>query len=147
MHNKTEKLDQAVHDAVKLHGHLGPFLIIGVRMGKTAQKNLNLTTEENQKLNVTITVPLNTPFSCTIDGIQTTTGCTVGNQKLKVKESQKEISAKFEPQTTQKSLCITVNPDIIEDLMKKFSENITMEELTEYIAEMPETQLFIMERH
>jgi hypothetical protein len=32
-------------------------------------------------------LPLSTPFSCILDGIQATTQCTIGNQKLRIKNS------------------------------------------------------------
>jgi len=73
-----------IENAAKLHGHLGPFLVIGVRMGDSAKRHLDLDDKSDRGLQASIKTPLSTPFSCVIDGIQATTSCTVGNQKLKI---------------------------------------------------------------
>ena len=132
-----EKLKLAIKEAEKFHGHLGPFLVLGVRMGETAKKIL-----KTANLQVTAKLPLSTPFSCVLDGIQVTTQCTIGNQKLKIENSSKEISATFQCAKTGKKLKVKVNPKITDALMKKFSEGFSNEELAWEIASMPENQIF-----
>lgn len=134
-----EKLKLAIKEAEKFHGHLGPFLVLGVRMGETAKKTL-----QTVSLQVTAKLPLLTPFSCVLDGIQVTTQCTIGNQKLKIENSSKEISAKFQCANTGKKLTITINSQTTEALMRKLSEGASNEELAWEIARTPENQLFIM---
>ena len=73
MHEEEEKLTSAIKNAEKLHGHLGPFLVIGVRMGKTVKRILNPNTGDKSELEATVKIPLLTPISCIIDGIQTNT--------------------------------------------------------------------------
>jgi formylmethanofuran dehydrogenase subunit E len=139
----TEKeLEAAVEDAVRLHGHLGPFLVIGVRMGKLAERTLKHNSNRDVKFQVTIRVPQTTPFSCTIDGIQSTTRCTIGNQKLKVEKSE-EISGSFEVRSPKQELRISVKPKIIEDLLNRFKEGARGEQLAAHIASVPEEELFI----
>jgi formylmethanofuran dehydrogenase subunit E len=134
-----EKLKLTIKEAEKFHGHLGPFLVLGVRMGETAKKIL-----KTANLQVTAKLPLLTPFSCVLDGIQVTTQCTIGNQKLKIENSSKEISADFQCAKTCKKLTITINPKITEALTQKFSEGASNEELAWEIASKPENQLFIV---
>jgi len=144
MEGKTEKaanFANLIEKAADLHGHLGPFLVLGVRMGETAKKIL-----KTANLQVTAKLPLSTPFSCVLDGIQVTTQCTIGNQKLKIENSSEEISAKFQCIKTGKTLTITVNPKITEDLMKKFSKGFSNEELAWEIARTPENQLFTVKK-
>ena len=138
-----EKLKSAIKTAEKLHGHLGPFLVIGVRMAKTAKKVLSI--KENGKLQAEATVPLLTPFSCVLDGIQATTTCTIGNQKLKIKNSKKEISASFMLDSA-KTIKIYVKPEIVKSLMNEISEGASNEELARKIAKKPEDQLFTLEK-
>jgi formylmethanofuran dehydrogenase subunit E len=67
MEGKTEKaanFANLIEKAADLHGHLGPFLVLGVRMGETAKKIL-----KTANLQVTAKLPLSTPFSCVLDGI------------------------------------------------------------------------------
>jgi formylmethanofuran dehydrogenase subunit E len=132
-----EKLKLAIKEAEKFHGHLGPFLVLGVRMGETAKKIL-----ETANLQVTAKLPLSTPFSCVLDGIQVATQCTIGNQKLEIENSSKGISATFQCAKTGKKLKIKVNPKITDALMKKLSEGLSNEELAWEIASMPEDKLF-----
>ncbi|MDI6691224.1 MAG: formylmethanofuran dehydrogenase subunit E family protein [Candidatus Bathyarchaeota archaeon] len=140
-----EKLKLTIKEAEKLHGHLGPFLVLGVRMGETAKKILKIS-HENTSLQVTAKLPLRTPFSCVLDGIQATTQCTIGNQKLKIENSSKEISAKFQCTKTGKILMMTANQKITEALMKRLSEGVSNEELVWKIARTPENQLFTMKK-
>lgn len=140
-----KELETAVKDAVRLHGHLGPFLVIGVRMGKLAERTLKHSSDKDIKVQVTIRVPQTTPFSCTIDGIQSTTRCTIGNQKLKVEKAE-GISGSFEVRSPKQELRISVKPKIIENLLNRFKEGATGEELAAHIASVPEEELFIVEK-
>ena len=130
-----------INAARKFHGHLGPFLVIGVRMGEAAIKNLNLTDDKRNDLRVNVKVPLYPPFSCLLDGIQIATTCTVGNQRLKV-ENAETIQATFTTQKEAKTLKITINESLSEQLKQKQSQNKLTEELALEIADIPENQLF-----
>jgi formylmethanofuran dehydrogenase subunit E len=135
-----------IEKAAEFHGHLGPFLVIGVRMGKTVERALNPNTGDKSKLEAAAKIPLLTPISCIIDGIQATTCCTVGNQRLKIENSKKEITVDFKLQNSKKELKVLVNPKIVEKLMNRFSEGASNEELAWEIARMPENQLFMTEK-
>jgi formylmethanofuran dehydrogenase subunit E len=138
-----ERLTSAIRTAEKLHGHLGPFLVIGVRMGKTAKKVLGV--KGNSKLQAEAGVPLLTPFSCVLDGIQAVTNCTIGNQKLRVKNSKKEIAVSFTLDSA-KVISISVKPEVVKRLMNRISEGASNEELAREIARTPEDQLFTVEK-
>jgi formylmethanofuran dehydrogenase subunit E len=83
-----EKIDPGIDPAellplgVRLHGHKGPFLALGLRMGLLALRLLGspgftgITAEAH-----TGTEP---PISCLVDGIQIATGCTPGKGNLRV---------------------------------------------------------------
>jgi formylmethanofuran dehydrogenase subunit E len=133
-------------NAVKLHGHLGPFLIIGVRMGNTAKKCLGLTDNSSNRLHASIKTPLSTPFSCVIDGIQATTSCTIGNQRLEIQDSVKEIVGCFQLKNPNRTLKISVNPEVAETLIKELSRGDDAERLALRIAQMEEQQLFLLEK-
>ena len=140
------ELTSLIKKAIDFHGHLGPFLVIGVRMGSLAKRILNLNAEESNKLRVTARLPLLTPFSCILDGIQATTQCTVGNQKLRIENSQAKVIVYFEQQNLDKGLRIYVNPKIIKELKDRYSEGASNEELAREIAFTPESQLFTIEK-
>jgi formylmethanofuran dehydrogenase subunit E len=112
-------------------------------MGKTAKQVLSI--KENGKLQAEATVPLLTPYSCVLDGIQATTNCTIGNQKLRIKNSKKEISASFTLDSA-KAIKISVKPEIVKKLMNEISEGASNEELAKEVARMPEDLLFAIEK-
>ncbi len=139
---ETKELETSIKDAAELHGHLGPFLVIGVRMGKVANQILEPKNKEGRELLAFVKVPFLPPFSCILDGIQAATHCTIGNQRLKVEKSRQEITAQFETTDSDKTLFISVNPRIVEELKDKISKGTPSEHLAEAIASTPEHQLF-----
>lgn len=141
-----EGLNSEIEKAVKLHGHLGPFLVIGVKTAKLAEEALKLEPEKQRDLEITATLPLFTPYSCTLDGIQAVTQCTIGNRKLKIRNSSKvAITVDFRLKSQNKALRVNVNPEILEFLKDKYSKKTSNEELASIIAFMPEKELFTME--
>jgi len=140
------ELTSLIKKAADFHGHLGPFLVIGVRIGILAKKILNVNAGENSILRITARLPLLTPFSCILDGIQVITQCTVGNQKLRIENSQAKVIVCFEQQDLDTKLRIHVNPKIIKELKEGYSEGASNEELAREIASMPESRLFIIEK-
>ena len=141
-----KELETMIRDAVKLHGHLGPFLVIGVRMGTIAKGILTPAYNGSDALQVTVRVPLRTPYSCVLDGLQSITKCTIGNQKLKVEDSPEKITAEFRMQGSEKVLTISTSPKIIAEIENEFSRGTTSEELAARIASRREDQLFELER-
>jgi formylmethanofuran dehydrogenase subunit E len=136
-----------IDKAVKLHGHLGPFLVIGVRMGDLAKSHVLVDDKNSPRLRASIRTPLSTPFSCVIDGIQASTSCTVGNQRLKIEDSAKEITASFRLENANKAVRILVNPKVVENLIKDMSKRADEEQLALKIANMQAEQLFVLEEH
>lgn len=87
------------------------------------------------------------PFSCSLDGIQVATKCTIGNQKLKLTDSP-GIAAEFKLQPTKK-ITVAVNLDTLKRVRSRLREDIPPEEtgkLAWIVASMPEEELFIIAR-
>lgn len=141
----NREIQSLIENAAKLHGHLGPFLVIGVRMGEIAKRHLDVDEKNSRGLQASIKTPLSTPFSCVIDGIQATTSCTVGNQKLKIEKSMKKIAARFKLQSSDKTVKISVNPKVTKYLTEEMSKGADSEQLAAKIAHLKEEQLFVLE--
>lgn len=139
-----EKLELFIQNAVRLHGHLGPFLVIGVRMGIRARKELTSFLDAKSSMHVVVKVPPVTPFSCTVDGIQATTSCTVGNRRLRIRSSRKKIAADFQSRnsTIERNVHISVNPKLVERIATELSEGVANEELAAQIMSMPDEDIF-----
>jgi len=60
------------------HGHLGPYLVAGARMGVIANEELS----KNKLEKYCIVRCDTTPMSCLIDGIQFVSGCTYGTRRI-----------------------------------------------------------------
>ena len=127
--------------ARQLHGHVGPYLVIGLKMGAAAKKALNITDKELTHLRAEIGVPLYPPFSCLLDGIQVSTTCTIGNQRLQFKNS-KTIQGTFMIEESGKIVKITLNKKVREILEEKKNEDKLNEAYAWELAEMLENQLF-----
>jgi formylmethanofuran dehydrogenase subunit E len=145
MLDEKEALMLEIKNAENLHGHLGPFLVLGVKMARLAKKTLNVDKNKLWNMQVIAELPLITPFSCVIDGIQATTQCTVGNRKLEVMNSSEAIAAVFRLKSQDKALKIHVNKRVVEMLKEQFSKGAPNEELAWKIAAMPESHLFKVE--
>lgn len=145
MFDDKEALILEIKKAENLHGHLGPFLVIGVKMAKHAKKILNMEKAEQLDLQVMAKLPLTTPFSCILDGIQSTTQCTVGNRKLKVKNFKEGVTAVFRLKNQNKIIKVQVKRQVLETLKQQLSNGASVEELAWKIAETPESQLFEIE--
>jgi len=141
-----QDLATAIEKAVDFHGHLGPFLVIGVRMGIIGLQRLGARRGDAQ-LRVAVSVEPSVPFSCVIDGVQVTTRCTVGNGKLKLRDSPREISATFEV-SGGKRVTVTLNPAELTELKRTLLKTATPEKLEEtarVVASMPEKDLFMIQ--
>lgn len=72
--------------AVEFHGHSCPGLAYGVRAGLIALEKLNAYRAEDEEL-----VAIPETDSCSVDGIQVVTGCTLGKGNLILKDYGKSV--------------------------------------------------------
>jgi len=142
---QEQELKNLLKKATDFHGHFGPFLVIGVRMGLIGIRRLEAKKYDG-KLRVTAMLKHSVPFSCVIDGVQVVTRCTIGNKKLKLVDSS-GIAAKFELEH-KGQVTVMVNPVAFNRLKRRLlSENVSPEELQKLarmVASMPEEELFII---
>lgn len=69
----------SIEDLAAFHGHLGPYIVLGYRMGKYARETF-CSDPFSMKAEVHCNgVP---PQSCLIDGVQLGSGCTMGKRNL-----------------------------------------------------------------
>jgi hypothetical protein len=75
------------------HGHLGPYLVLGYRMGRLALSELD--SPGHFGLSVTVHSALEPPRSCLIDGIQLGSGCTLGKRNIDLRATEGPAYAVF----------------------------------------------------
>jgi len=140
-------LDNMVQKAADFHGHMGPFLVVGVRMGIVGLQKLGVRRGDDS-LSATVFVEPSVPFSCAIDGIQVTTKCTIGNGKLRLRNSPKEISTVFEV-SGGKQVTVTLNPVMLTKLkrsLRKIAASEKLEEIAGVVASVPDQELFLIQQ-
>jgi formylmethanofuran dehydrogenase subunit E len=77
--------DYSVSDLARFHGHLGPFIVLGYRMGRYALRELGGNPFSVQ---AEVFCSGTTPQSCLADGIQLGSGCTLGKGNIRVTRSE-----------------------------------------------------------
>ena len=83
--------DYSVQDLARFHGHLGPFIVLGYRMGRHA---LNALKANPFELKAQVFCSGVTPQSCLADGVQLGSGCTLGKGNIEVIRSE-SVSCTF----------------------------------------------------
>jgi hypothetical protein len=130
--------DYSVSDLARFHGHLGPFIVLGYRMGRRALTELGA---DPFSMKAQVCCSGVTPQSCLADGVQLGSGCTLGKGNIELIRSD-TISCNFS--TDNKSLTMiplplqTLNQDDID-------YELTIERYAESLYNLPDEQLFRVE--
>ncbi|HUT44730.1 MAG TPA: formylmethanofuran dehydrogenase subunit E family protein [Sedimentisphaerales bacterium] len=69
----------------RMHGHVGPWNVLGWRIGQTALREFD-TKWGWHELDIICYVPIKTPYSCMADGLVIGTGNTIGRLDLRLAE-------------------------------------------------------------
>ncbi|MFC2077455.1 FmdE family protein [Candidatus Bipolaricaulota bacterium] len=77
---RTADLKEMIARGTLLHGHLGPFLVAGIRMGLLALRELE--SPGYFGIRAESQAGQTTPLSCLNDGVQIGSGCTAGKGNL-----------------------------------------------------------------
>ncbi len=121
----------------KFHGHVGPYLILGYKMGLIANRMLGEGAFEKKAHIFTGTKP---PVSCLIDGIQLASGCTLGKGNITV-EDKGEAKASFTNKGGQ-SIEISLASGLAEKIEKSFKMD-DPDEFCNWVWNATEKQLFV----
>lgn len=110
-----------LNEAVKFHGHLGPYLVLGILAGEFALKRLRC--KKYFGLEVRVRGAGKKPKSCFIDGLQLSTGATYGKGNIKQlygpvikagfcnRVNHKKITLKFKRLLIQKLKVVKTDKD------------------------------------
>ncbi len=133
---ETADLDRMIERGIDLHGHLGPFLVAGIRMGLLA---LDLLESPGYfGIDAESETGTVTPLSCLTDGVQIGSGCTTGKGNLRVTEARRP-RVHFSVKDGRK-LTIALRSDV----MQEFREGEINEE-SERTKRRPLEELFTWE--
>lgn len=102
-----------LNEAVKFHGHLGPYLMLGILLGEFAIKNLKI--KKYFGLNVKVYGANKKPKSCLIDGLQLSTGATFGKGNIH-KFNGKVIKVEFNEPSNSKRFIFKLKNELVKRL-------------------------------
>jgi cobalt/nickel transport system ATP-binding protein len=136
-HEEEQLAGLLMQQAVALHGHRGPYLALGVRMGMAAKKKLGL--RGHFDVQVSAYTGRKPPISCIIDGLQVSTGATAGKGNLKVCPQQHHSPA-VKIQHQQQGLLIRLKPELQRELTELLSQG-NQSRATELVLSLSEEKL------
>lgn len=106
----------------RFHGHLGPYVVIGYRMGLAARERFP------DKIFAEVWSGTTRPLSCILDGIQFSSCCTLGKGNIKVMEKG-EAKARFSDGTNcfEMALIGSIKNDIDRRTTRETEDRISYE--------------------
>lgn len=133
----------SIEEAARLHGHLGPWLVLGYRIGLRA---LEILEARHSDLLCTAYLPLKTPYTCALDGIQASTGCTLGKLNLKVNEyPESDINFVFERKDNRKKVVFKLKEGV-PTFLRELIDKLGVEEAAKKVLSM-NLQEVVIEMH
>ncbi|MFX0163283.1 MAG: FmdE family protein [Candidatus Hodarchaeota archaeon] len=121
----------------EFHGHVGPFIVAGLKMGLLALEKLNA--EKYSGMKVVVETGTTPPISCIVDGIQMSTGCTLGKGNIEVLPNNKP-TATFTKKSDNQQIRITLKNKWLQAIADVSKES--MEELAEKVLNTKPEELF-----
>ena len=129
-------MNETLKQIEKFHGHIGPYAVIGYKMGLIANRMLGSNPFSKKAVVWTGTNP---PISCIVDGIQISSGCTFGKGNISIKN---EGIAKVEFSTNDgKNIKIILKQKIRKEIDKKVTEE-NIVNYSEKMFEKSDEELF-----
>lgn len=130
--------EYSVTDLARFHGHLGPFIVLGYRIGKYA---LNKLGGNPFAVQAAVYCSGITPQSCLADGVQLGAGCTLGKGNIQVITSD-TIYSEFSSDGTR----LRITPKIPRTIPQDTPDyELEIEKYAESLYHLPDDELFSVE--
>ena len=133
--------DEILERGIEFHGRGGPFMVLGIRMGLIALERLDAYGWFD--LHCLAKLRWVPPYSCVLDGIQISSGCTLGKHNIDVKE-QDGITVEFTKDKKLLKICLR------EEILEKIRGVLALKDedraklLISELIEAPEREIFII---
>ena len=131
--------DGLLEGVVEFHGHLGPFLVLGVKAGLLANSLLG---KDCFKTTAIVATDPSPPNSCFVDGVQFVTGCTMGKGNIKLRRG-KNTSVLFLKEG--RKLRLKLKDKVLESI-KEVSSEEESKRLSLKLLDMPFSELFQVQK-
>ena len=128
-----------LRQAAAFHGHLGPWLVLGLKAGTHARRKLAASPFE---LNARIFCPAGMPYTCFVDGIQFSSGCTMGKGNISHNRAF-GCRVEFTHRGCRSRLRLAVRPEVWDELHSRPSRGMAgAARLGREFARRPMNELF-----
>jgi formylmethanofuran dehydrogenase subunit E len=131
-----ERCDEFLSRAIEFHGHLGPYLVLGLKAGLYANQTLGRDPMKTEALIKTKATP---PQSCFADGVQFSTGCTFGKGNINLKEGE-GLQVIFK--RNNQELILKLKKEIIEEINSLPSKEEAWERLAKDLYQREIDKIF-----
>ncbi len=128
----------SVSDLAAFHGHLGPYIVLGYRIGRFVRRHF---CDDPFRMRAEVHCTGTPPQSCLADGVQLGSGCTLGKRNIEICPSH-EIKCIFSTETGT----IVVTPLPVPLPARGADYEAAIEEIAERMYSMPDHELFLVER-
>jgi hypothetical protein len=125
----------SIEDLAAFHGHLGPYIVLGYRMGRYVRQHFCSDPFQMKAVVFCKGVP---PQSCLADGIQIGSGCTLGKRNIEIVACD-EIRCEF---ACGERKIVLIPRQISFPPQGGDNEGLPIERLAEDMYHMPDAKLF-----
>ncbi len=136
---------ETLHRLRQFHGHIGPYAILGYRLGGWLLRRLGCGKYFGAHL--TVAGPDSTPYTCLLDGLQMSTGHTLGKGNLTLKaaaDRAEDTLFQIEATVEQTGEVVRVNvPLTVAELFAEWmSQGLTEEQIFDRTLSWPQEELW-----
>lgn len=125
----------AKEDLAAFHGHLGPYIVLGYRMGRYARRHF---CNDPFQIKAAVYCSGSPPQSCLADGVQIGSGCTLGKRNIEIIPDD-DIKCEFN--SGDKTLIIRPKPIDFPDAESN-NYDVLIEELAARMYSLGDSDLF-----
>jgi len=130
----------SVEDLAAFHSHLGPYIVLGYRIGRFAREQV---CKDPFSLNARVFCSTVPPQSCLADGVQLGSGCTLGKRNIELVQSD-DVYCEFE--SDGKNVRIVPIPFSLPNRENEDEYERLIEEYAEKLYHLADDDLFSIER-
>ena len=134
---QREWSNELYEKASEFHGHGGLFMAAGLRMGMMALKTLDARGWFG--IRCIVKLRWSPPDSCVIDGLQVSTGCTMGKHNISVEEMD-GVSAEFESGDSR--FVVVLRENVLRMMHECLGNEVEFNRLLQLISVAPDEELF-----
>lgn len=139
-HGPVDVTTPALTRIREFHGHIGPYVVLGYRMGLAARRILE--SPGYFDLTVDVQTPLEPPPSCLVDGLQLGSGCTTGKGNLRVTEGP--IARGTFATRAGRAVAIALRPEVPNRIKASIARS-GVDAAGLWVLDLPEEEVFSVE--